>query len=435
MKKSFWILLISVLLLPFKVLAQGGFSLSTSSISMYPGESKTVTIYSDNSVGKLNISSSDGGVAEISVSSLFVKTPGESQSFTIKAGSVGTSHVSVVASSDYATMDEEVLTGVTKTITVNVIEKTTAPSTTKKVSNNKNNTTNKSSNNKLKELSAEGYTLEKVDDNNYKLVVSNNVTNININAVAEDNKASITGTGLNKLNVGDNNIVVVVTSESGTQNKINIIVSRKDGYYLEELESIANDNSLTDVNIIINKGDKLSKEDLEKIKSSGKNYIFNYYDESKILRYSFIIDGSKLGNTGELLFDISNNSTYLKDVEKLSNYASILGLSISSDGTNLNEIKIKYYVADKYNDNDKVNLYTYDENSKKIKKLKSDLVVSSGYIEFSLDNNIDYFISMANIGIKDTNNVNYFMIISIAEFVIIIGGVAYYFLKIKKANK
>lgn len=439
MRKSFWILLISVLLLPFKVWAQGGFSLSTSSISMYLGESKTVTIYSDNSVGKLNISSSNSGVAGVSVSSLFVKTPGESQSFTIKAVSVGTSRVSVVASSDYATMDEEVLTGVTKTVTVNVVEKTTAPSTTKKVSNNQSNsnqsnTSRKSSNNKVKELSIDGYTIEKVDDNNYKLTVGNNITSVNVNAVAEDSKSSISGTGLVELGVGDNNIVVVVTSESGLQNKINIVVTRKDGYYLDDLENIINDNSLTDVNIIINKGDKLSKEELDKIKNSGRSYTFNYYDDSKILRYSFIIDGYKLGNTGEFLFDISNNSTYLKDVEKLSNYASIIGLSISGEGTNLDGIKVKYYVGDNYNDNDKVNLYTYDVSLKEIKKLESSLVVSGGYIEFSLDNYTDYFISMADIGYKDDVHINYFMIISILEFVIIIGGIVYYILKVKKAK-
>ena len=59
-KKYVIILLLIMILMPFKVFASGGFGVSTTSISMYPGESKTIAITTDNAVGKLNISSSNG---------------------------------------------------------------------------------------------------------------------------------------------------------------------------------------------------------------------------------------------------------------------------------------------------------------------------------------------------------------------------------------
>ncbi len=440
MKKKYLILLISIILIPFKVNASGGFSLSTSSINMYVGESKTITIYSDNSVGKLNIFSSNGSVAA-SLSSIFIQTPGSSQSFTVNANSVGTSTISVVASDNYATMDEEILSGVTKTVTVNVIEQkvpssnenTNNTNTNNNVKNNQNyNYVKKSSNNKIKDIIVDGYSLEKIDDNNYKLIVSNNVTIINVSAEAEDSKSTITGTGLQEINVGENNIAITITAENGNQNIINIQVTRKDGYYLEDLETAINNETSDKINIIINKDDKLSNEEINMIKNSNKVFNFNYYDDNKILNYSWIINGSKLSNINELSFNISNNSEYSSNIEKLTNYASILHLTTLNNGIDLKGCKVKYNVGQMYNDNDIVNLYVYDNNKNNIKMVKSNLGVNGTYIEFELDENNNYFISKAKVVNEEKSSVNYFMIISIIEFIIILSGGILFFKYYKK---
>ena len=36
--------------------------------------------------------------------------------------------------------------------------------------------------------------------------------------------------------IGENNIEIIVTSESGLENIINILVTRRDGYYIENIK-------------------------------------------------------------------------------------------------------------------------------------------------------------------------------------------------------
>ena len=168
MKKKHIILSLMLLLIPLNVFAAGGFSVSPGSISMYPGESKTITITSNNSVGKLNVSSSNSGVAGVSPGSIFVQTPGSSVTITVTANAVGTSTISVVASENYATMEEEYLTGQTKTVTVNVVEKPAPPANNSGNNTNNNNTNNNSSSNQ-----------------------SNNQTNNKINNKSTNNKLKV----------------------------------------------------------------------------------------------------------------------------------------------------------------------------------------------------------------------------------------------------
>ena len=61
----------------------------------------------------------------------------------------------------------------------------------------------------------------------YTLSVPNPISQIAVAATATDNNASITGTGIRSLNVGTNNVDVVVTAEDGTtQQTYRIVVTR-----------------------------------------------------------------------------------------------------------------------------------------------------------------------------------------------------------------
>ena len=66
--------------------------------------------------------------------------------------------------------------------------------------------------------------------------------------------------GTHDINVGENNIEVIVTAENGSQNKINIKVTRKDGYYLEDLDSALKNNKTDDINVIIKSDTTTSEE-------------------------------------------------------------------------------------------------------------------------------------------------------------------------------
>ena len=87
----------------------------------------------------------------------------------------------------------------------------------------------KSKNNYLSSL-----TIDKIDisfdknKNTYSVIVNNDISNITINAQAEDKNSKVTGTGSKTLNVYENVFNIVVTAESGDTKTYMIIVTRKD---------------------------------------------------------------------------------------------------------------------------------------------------------------------------------------------------------------
>lgn len=310
--------------------------------------------------------------------------------------------------------------------------------------NNKQNSTqndgdNKSKNNNIKNISVDGYNLIKVDSNNYTLSVTNDVTNINVKATAEDSKSKVTGTGNHNINIGENNIEIIVTAENGSQNKINIKVTRKDGYYLEDLDSILNNNKITDINITIKSDTIITKEDLEKIKNSKKTVKFNYYNDDKSLAYSWIIDGSKIKTTSNLSTIITSDSDNKKDILKLSNYAD--GLFVVLKQNDLpSGTKLKLFVGNKYENNDFVNVYSYRNN--KLYLLKNKIKLDNGYIEFSLDNTSEYFVTMSTIpntdittSVENNEKISILPIIILIICLIVIGIIIIFIIKNKKKKK
>lgn len=112
--------------------------------------------------------------------------------------------------------------GSVKTYTVYII-KEEAPVTTKPV------TYYYSSNNYLKSLEVEGYELEfDKNTNEYKITVKNDVTSLDIRALAEHSGARVEITGNEGFEVGENTIVVTVTAENGSIREYKIIVNKEE---------------------------------------------------------------------------------------------------------------------------------------------------------------------------------------------------------------
>jgi len=88
----------------------------------------------------------------------------------------------------------------------------------------------KSSNNNLASISIDGLAISSFNKNTltYKLeTVENSKTSINITAVPEDAKSTITGVGIKTLTAGNNSFNIVVTAENGMQKTYTINVERQ----------------------------------------------------------------------------------------------------------------------------------------------------------------------------------------------------------------
>ena len=105
---------------------------------------------------------------------------------------------------------------------------TTSPNNTNE-SNVNNNTTNeeKSNNNKLATLNIDDVELNfDAEITEYQVEVDYNAPIIKISATAEEDTATIFGTGEKALKVGENNYTITVIAEDGSQKEYNIIITR-----------------------------------------------------------------------------------------------------------------------------------------------------------------------------------------------------------------
>ncbi len=375
MKKILTILLVGMFVITAfcnNVYAKGSIKPSATSLTMEEGGSKTFKISASNAAGRVDISTSNSSVATVSVKSKWLDNNSVSVKVTGKA--VGTATITVRLS-DAATFDEEVLNKTYK-ITVKVTEP-------------------KNKNNNLSSISVDGYKLVKKSDTSYTLDVGNSVSKITIKATAADSKASVSGTGTKSLKEGKNTFNVVVTAESGAKKTYTIVVTRKDGYYLEDLAEALKTATPA---IKLRDGDKLTTEHLNKIKDSGKKVVLTAMDKSENFQYAWTVDGSKLSNYTETDTGIKYDSEYKEEIGKLSNYAEGKYIHFEQAGTGLNGTTIKMNVEDKYKDSHVLNVYLYDKNKNTLTLVVGGVSVLNGNIELNLKEYGEYFVTRSSVG-------------------------------------
>lgn len=422
------LLVISILILPSHVYAAGSVTVSRSSIGMNVGTTTTFNIVANNAVGSINVVSSNPSVATVSVGSTWIEN--ETIAVTVTGKSVGSATISVQLL-DVATFDEEVLSG-TKTINVTVNQPAPSQPSQPKPSQPSQPADTRSSNTNLKSVTVNGREVGK-KDGQYVLEVSNYINTVDINAVCEDNKSKVTGTGKKDIINGNNSYDLVVTAENGKTTTHKLVIVRKEYNLLGDLDDILKQG--IDADIVIGKDDKLTSSDLDKIKNNDNKITLKAIDEDKVL-YKWILD-SNIGTVNEfnpyIGLEIEDNS----DMGVAMNYPD----GIYLDFRNCKDIPsgaiLRYYVSDKYKDGDKINIYIYDENTKKVTELKNGLSVTDGYVEFEISKSLRHVITKANVGgatpIEDEGGLNIWLVVSIVLGLLLI--ICFIGLITKKGNK
>lgn len=204
-------------------------SISVSNSKPNVGESVKVNISSEYT-GRVNLSASGGSLSEPKV-----WVEGNTQSVTLTSNSAG--KVTITATAEGGKLSNNVgeeLDVVPQATTVTFTEKTSSIETNE--SNNNTETqpqpieTEKSKNANLKNLGIKPNDFKgfKEGTTSYNATVPNNVEQVEVYATVQDSKATVTGTGNKKLNVGNNKLDVVVTAENGTKKTYTINVTREE---------------------------------------------------------------------------------------------------------------------------------------------------------------------------------------------------------------
>ena len=222
--------------------------ISFSNSSAKVGDTITATVTAKGATGKVNLSVE--GNATLSENSINVDG---SASTSVKINGEGDVKVTATAADMKETSSDKKFTG------------STAGKI--KVSKNDNKATNKSNNANLSNLGIKPNDFKgfKISTTSYNVSVPNDVENITIYATAQDKKATIKGTGTQKLKVGKNAINVVVTAQDGKTTKTYTInVTRKDAQSnVNETASNTTETTLADAKTSLD--EKTKNSDLKNL--------------------------------------------------------------------------------------------------------------------------------------------------------------------------
>ena len=221
-------------------------TITPSKKTVAPGESFNVTVsVGSDEAGAISISASNATLSQTYVD-LMSQT---SVTIPCVAGSSGTISLNATGLVANYVAETEITQNASNSVTI--VEPTPEPPpTTSNNSSSSNNTSSSSSSNKTSTSSNSNKTITEVKKSNnsklakleiaegvitpefdssvkeYSINVSNEVTKLSISAIADSSKATVSITGNEELQVGDNNIEVIVTAEDGSTSTYTILTKR-----------------------------------------------------------------------------------------------------------------------------------------------------------------------------------------------------------------
>lgn len=206
--------------------------------------------------GSTSVKNSDATLKSLSVDgyTLNPSFSANNTSYSIKVPSnVSSINLSAISNSDKAKIEGIGNVSLTGNVT-NVVVKVTAEDGTVKSYNIKierESSTVKSSDATLKTLDVSGYTLIpgfKSNVNTYSIKVKNNITGLNVKAIANSDKASVSISGNKNWKEGNNTITIKVIAEDGSVNNYIVNVERESSESKKD-DSKSSDNYLKELTI------------------------------------------------------------------------------------------------------------------------------------------------------------------------------------------
>ena len=291
-----------------------------------------------------------------------------------------------------------------------------------------------SKNNNLKNIEIKDYILYfNPNTLKYNINVDNTVNKLEISAIPEDNNSTVKINNIEELKVGENLIVIEVTSQSGDIKKYEIIVLRKNDAPIVEIKDLIetiNKTTSKEIEVEIkNEENKISIDILKELKGKDITLKINKYENDSI-KYIWMVSGREI----EKEFDFDTLVTFESNdkIKHLANYAESIYLNYFHVGLLPDKTKFKLYVGNSYKENDVLNLYYYDETDNKLVLEQEGILVKNGYVEYEIEHCSKYILTQAKIIQKVNSYSNMIMII---EGIVIAGLVTFYLIKYYKEKK
>lgn len=167
----------------------------------------------------------------------------------------------------------------------------------------------------------------------------------------------------------------------------------------------------------------ISAEDkVNKIETKDK-VIFTFSENGKFL-YSWSFDKNSYNNNGfEFDMGIKNKSLFEKKINELTEKKTLKEFVSFNYHGNLPGSATVKLPSHNFKDGDRLNLYYYNDETGKIETIKSNIMVSGGYVTFDITHCSDYFLTMSVV--KNAERANNNGVIIIGMLVIIVGLVGY----------
>ncbi|MEG0994824.1 MAG: hypothetical protein RSE91_02510, partial [Bacilli bacterium] len=149
------------------------------------------------------------------------------------------------------------------------------------------------------------------------------------------------------------------------------------------------------------------------------------------LSYSWKFDRKMVGEELRLNFEVKLDSPKKEEIDSLSTNKDKLYLSFTHHGALPSEATINLYVGNKYKNGEKLYLYYYNEENKKIEYIDKNIDVENGYITFKINHCSEYFLTttIVNDAVNNPKSMNY---IIVGMVIVVLGLVAVTIFSTKK---
>lgn len=375
MKKVKYLFFI-ILLLPIVANAAGTATISAPA-SIDNGSSATVSVTIKNTAAWNILISGSGNTpgCTTKVADVTIDGNNATKTFNLTCDSNGIGSITFTATGDITSADGvKSYVNLSKTVTVNKPRE-------------------KESESRLSTLSIEGYSINfSKDKKEYSIVIEPNVDKIKIEARAISKYASITGTGLKKIEAEENKFIISCKSETGSKTDYIINVSVKDG---KPIKAIIDGKEYT-----VLKSNKLLTAPTNYVESTVKINNFNVTAyTSEVTKLTIV--GLKDIN-GNIKYAIYDNGNYKLYNENKSNSILLYITESNLDGYEKTTIKIG---------NDEYQAYKIDKRYSIVYGMN---ILTGEYGFYTYDNVENTFQSLNNINSNDkTNSFNIFILTTI----------------------